>query len=303
MKISLTLLFLQFAITAFAQDRMVAVNGQQFHVFYKGLENRKAGVPVVVFENGLGMGLNTWDTVLGQLSERVPVFAYDRAGVDKSEKVFTMSTIQVVAQNLKAILANLQIAPPYILVGHSMGGLYVRGFAGYYPGDVAGMVFLDPADFTETKENWNDIFRKLGVPEKRIDEMLYDRLYKPSRIDSVRFGPWSEGQVLTNLRKTDFAEVSRLPIPDAPLCFLVGGKFEVPPERRSTDYDHPKFFEVRTQVNIDRWRKFIDSSARGGTLIYLSGSGHYLHRDNPSAVVNAVEAMLESLGKQAASNR
>nr|WP_295925999.1 alpha/beta hydrolase [uncultured Dyadobacter sp.] len=297
MKIVLTLLCLLFTIPAFAQKRMVAVNGQQFHVFSQGMEKRKAGDPVVVFENGLGMDLDTWDTVLGELSKRAPVFAYDRAGVGKSEKVFTMPTIRVVAQNLKAILTHLQIPPPYILVGHSMGGLYIRGFAGFYPGDIAGMVFLDPADFTESKENWNDIFRKLGVPEKRIDEMLYERLYKPSRPDSARFGPWSEAQVLADLRKTDFAEVSSLPIPDAPLCFLVGGKFEVPPERRSTDYDHPKFFQVRTDVNIERWRKFIGSSAKGGTLIYLSGSGHYLHRDNPKAVISAVEAMLEGLTK------
>lgn len=297
MKIVLTLLCLLFTIPGLAQKRMVAVNGQQFHVFSQGLEKRKAGDPVVVFENGLGMDLDTWDTVLGELSKRAPVFTYDRAGVGKSAKVFTMPTIRVVAQNLKAILTHLQIPPPYILVGHSMGGLYIRGFAGLNPGDVAGMVFLDPADFTESKENWNDIFRKLGVPEKRIDEMLYERLFKPAKPDSVRFGPWSEGQVLANLRKTDFAEVSSLPIPDAPVCFLVGGKFEVPPERRSTDYDHPKFFQVRTDVNIERWRKFIDSSAKGGTLIYLSGSGHYLHRDNPRAVISAVEAMLESLLK------
>lgn len=296
MRIIPILICLQVTIAAIAQEKQVTVNGQQFHILTKGLENRKAHAPVLVFENGLGMGLGNWDTVLDELSETAPVFAYDRAGVEGSESVFKMPTVEVVARNLKAILSSQNIAPPYIMVGHSMGGLYIRGFAGYYPDEIAGLVFLDPADFTETKENWNDIFRKLGVPEKRIDEMLYDRLYKPSVIDSVRFGPSSEVQVLRDLRKTDFAEIANLPIPNVPLFFLIGGKFEVPPERRSKDFDQAKFFEIRTDVNIERWKKFIYSSSRGGSLVYLSGSGHYLHRDNPKAVMGVIKMLMESLG-------
>ncbi len=297
MRVIPILICLQVTIAAVAQEKLVSVNGQQFHILTKGLENRKAHAPVLVFENGLGMGLGNWDTVLDELSQTAPVFAYDRAGVEGSERVFKMPTVEVVARNLKAILSSQNIAPPYILVGHSMGGLYIRGFAGYYPDEVAGLVFLDPADFTETQKNWNDIFRKLGVPEKRIDEMLYDRLYKPSVIDSVRFGPSSEVQVLTDLRKTDFAEIASLPIPDVPLFFLIGGKFEVPPERRSKDFDQAKFFEIRTDVNIERWKKFIYSSSRGGSLVYLSGSGHYLHRDNPKAVIGVIKMLMESLGE------
>lgn len=296
MRIIPILICLQVTMAAIAQEKLVSVNGQQFHVFTKGLEKRKAHVPVLVFENGLGMGLGNWDTVLDELSETAAVFAYDRAGVEGSEKVYKMPTVEVVARNLKSLLTSMNIAPPYILLGHSMGGLYIRGFAGLYPDDVAGLMFLDPADFTETKENWNDIFRELGVPEKRIDEMLYDRLYKPSVIDSVRFGPSSEVQVLTDLRKTDFAEITNLPIPDVPLYFLIGGKFEVPAERWSKDFDQAKFFEIRTNVNIERWRKFIYSSSRGGSLIYLSDSGHYLHRDNPKAVVGAIKMLMENLG-------
>ncbi|RCR65974.1 alpha/beta fold hydrolase [Larkinella punicea] len=184
----------------------------------------------------------------------------------------------------------------YVLVGHSMGGLYARAFAGFNPNDIAGLVFIDPADFTETKEDWNTIFRRIGVPEKRIDEMLYARLYQPAKVDSVRFGPWSEGQVLAALRRTDFAEVTRLPVPNVPIYFFIGGRFEVAPERRSTDYDHTKFFEVRTNVNIERWRKFIYSSSKGGALIYLSNSGHYLHRDDARAVIGTLKMLLENLG-------
>jgi len=278
-----------------AQEKSVKVNGNNYNVFLKGFENRKAATPVIIFENGMGMGLDTWDTVIDQLSKIAPVFAYDRASVGKSDKTYEPPTVKRVSENLKAILNNLKIAPPYLLVGHSMGGVYVRGFAGLYPNEVSGLVFIDPADFTETKENWNAIFRKIGVPEQKIDEMLYKRLYLPSKVDSLNYGPWSESQVLGELRKTDFLELNDLPLPHVPTYFFIGGKFEVPVERRSKDFDQEAFFNERTNVNILRWRKFIYSSGKGGNLIYLSKSGHFLHRDDPDAVIGNIKTMLKEL--------
>jgi hypothetical protein len=71
-------------------------------------------------------------------------------------------------------------------------------------------------------------------------------------------------------------EVMQLPLPNIPIYFMIGDKVEVPPDRRSQDYDHPTFFEIRTNVNIERWKKIIDLSSRGGMLWCLSKSGHCL---------------------------
>jgi pimeloyl-ACP methyl ester carboxylesterase len=292
MKLLIIALLATLALPSFAQKKLVKVNGHQYNVLVKGLESRKANQPVLVFENGMGMGLDTWDTVLDELSKSAPIVAYDRANVGKSDKIYELPTPKRVAENLKTLLTNLQIQPPYILVGHSMGGTYVRAFAGYYPADIAGLVFVDPADFTETKEDWNQIFRTIGVPEKRIDEMIYQRLYVPSKPDSAHYGPWSESQVLGALRKTDFAELTALPVPQVPIYFFIGGKFEVPVDRRSKDYNHDKFFEVRTNVNIERWKKFIYSSSKGGALVYLSNSGHFLHRDDAALFIGIIKLML-----------
>ncbi len=273
----------------------MTANGHKFDVYFKGLENRKKGSPVIVFENGMGMGLGNWDMVIDDVATFAPVFAYDRSGVEKSEKVFQMPTVKVVAENLKALLTSLNIPPPYILVGHSMGGVYIRGFAGIYPNEVSGLIFVDPADFTESKDDWNSIFRTIGVPEKRIDEMMYDRLYKPSEVDSAYFGPWSEGQVLGALRRTDFAEISNLPMPNVAVCFLVGGRFDVPVERRSKDFNHQEFFIVKSNRNMERWRKLVDAGSSGSSLIYLPHCGHYVHRDDPKAVINSIRSMVEDL--------
>lgn len=295
MKIYLLLLFQIGSLLSFGQEKLVKVNGKNFNVYVKGFEARKKNTPAIIFENGLGVGLGNWDTVIDQIAKFSPVLAYDRAGVEKSDKIFQMPTIKVVAENLKAILTTLNISPPYILVGHSLGGLYVRGFAGIYPNDIAGLVFIHPADFTETKDNWNSIFRTINVPEKKIDEMIYDRLYKKSVIDSAFFGPSSELAVLTELRRTDFIEVTNLPVPNVPIYFFIGGKFEVPSEKRSKDFNHEEFFTHRTNINIERWKKFIYSSNKGGSLIYLSNCGHYLHRDDPKAVVNMIKFLVDNL--------
>lgn len=295
MKILTALLLFSVSFFTSAQEKMVTANGHKFNVYTKGLESRKKNAPVIVFENGMGMGLGNWDTVIDELAKMAPVFAYYRSGVEKSEKVFQMPTVKVVADNLHALLSVLKIDPPYLLVGHSMGGVYIRGFAGLYPNEVAGLVFIDPADFTESKDDWNSIFRKIGVPEKRIDEMMYDRLYKKSEVDSVRFGPWSEGQVLTELRRTDFAAVTALPLPKVPICFIVGGKFEVPREHWSKDFDHPTFFLVKSNGNMERWRKITDAGAKGSSLIYLPECGHFVHRENPKAVIDAVKGMARSV--------
>ncbi|WP_373553262.1 alpha/beta fold hydrolase [Haliscomenobacter sp.] len=296
MKIVASFLLCLFALATQAQTKLVRIKGHQYQVYTKGFELKKAGVPTIIFENGLGMAHGNWDTVIDEIAKFAPVFAYDRAGIGQSDKVYQLPTVQVVSQNLKAILDTLHIAPPYLLVGHSMGGLYSRAFAGYYPQDIAGLVMLDPADFTETKSDWNNIFRSIGVPEKKLDEMLYTRLYQPSTVvDSVHYGPWSEAQVLGALRRTDFGEIKNLPLPNVPIYFFMGGKFEVPVDRRSKDFDQEAFFHVRTNVNIERWRKFIYQSSKGGSLIYLSQCGHFIHRDDPKAIIAHIKFLLDSL--------
>ena len=281
---------------ALGQEKLVNVNGSNYHVLVKGLENRKENDPVLIFENGMGVNLGNWKKILDESLSFAAVFAYDRAGIGKSDKVFKMPTPKVVAESLHDILKTLNIAPPYILVGHSLGGVYVRSFAGFYPDEISGLVFIDPADFTETKNDWNDIFRTMGVPEKRIDEMLYNRLYQQQPgVDSSNYGPWSERQVLNNLRRTDFSEISNLPLPHVPIYFFVGGKFEVPLEQRSKDFDQEAFFHIKNSSNMERWRKLIYSSNKGGALIYLTNAGHYIQWDAPESIISNIKILVEGL--------
>ena len=136
----------------------------------------------------------------------------------------------------------------------------------------------------------------MGIPEGKINEMLQRRLYQQKAIiDSANYGPWSERQVLNDLRKTDFSEISKLPLPKVPVYFFVGGKFEVPPAQRSKEYDQEAFFHIKNNSNMERWKKLMYSAGKGGALIYLTHTGHYIHWDDPRSVISNIRILTESL--------
>lgn len=106
-------------------------------------ESRKTGSPVVVFQSGLGDGMAPWQAVLEQLPAEIGYFAYDRPGYGGSQPVSGDRTPCAIATELHDLLAAASFQPPYLLVGHSLGGLYQYAFARMYPQEVAGLLLLD----------------------------------------------------------------------------------------------------------------------------------------------------------------
>ncbi len=129
------------ARTTAARDLMFNISGQNFHV-----ETLGESGPVVVLEAGLGNASTTWNTVADRIAAFGRVVLYDRAGLGRSLPLADTSspvTADRVATSLHALLAAAHVAPPYVLVGHSLGGLYVQMFARKYPREVSGIVLLD----------------------------------------------------------------------------------------------------------------------------------------------------------------
>lgn len=98
---------------------------------------------VVVFESGLRGTLDQWDKVLDALSPEATVFAYNRAGYANSEASEGRRDGATIVSQLRQVLRHKGLAPPYVLVGHSLGALYMQQFARMYPEDVAGIVLVD----------------------------------------------------------------------------------------------------------------------------------------------------------------
>jgi pimeloyl-ACP methyl ester carboxylesterase len=133
------------ATTNLAPDQFIAeidIGGRKLHFARYGV-----GLPAVVVEAGLGEPAtesHTWDKVVAAVAKTHQICLYDRAGLGKSDGVTNSSrTSQDLAIDLHALLLAAKIPPPYILVGHSIGGFTVRMHASKYPSDVAGVVLVD----------------------------------------------------------------------------------------------------------------------------------------------------------------
>jgi pimeloyl-ACP methyl ester carboxylesterase len=128
-------------------SRRVDAGGYEVRMSIRG-----SGTPTVIFESGLGESLDAWEKEFSEVAAFTRAVAYDRSGLGLSERARTSRTAEHVAQDLHRALRNAGIAPPFLLVGNSAGGLYLRVFAHLYPGEVSGMVLVEPS--SEDYEKW-----------------------------------------------------------------------------------------------------------------------------------------------------
>jgi pimeloyl-ACP methyl ester carboxylesterase len=102
------------------------------------------GPLTVVIETGLGSCFHEWLPVAGAFPETCSVLLYDRAGYGRSSESSLARTPSNVAAELNALISAVCPGRRYILVGHSLGGLYAQQYARLYPGGVVAVIFLDP---------------------------------------------------------------------------------------------------------------------------------------------------------------
>ena len=132
----------QFAACAAAQPAPVVENigGRQV----ESLTIRHPASPcVVVFEAGSRGTIDKWGKVLEGASRDATVFAYNRPGYGNSAEPATPRDGRTVVEELRRVLRHKGLNPPYVLVGHSLGGLYMQLFARAYPEEVKGLVLVD----------------------------------------------------------------------------------------------------------------------------------------------------------------
>ena len=102
-----------------------------------------ASKEVIVFEGGSRNTIERWGAVPQQLAHDATVFAYNRPGYGNSEEAGTPRDGRTIVEELRAVLRHKGLKPPYVLVGHSLGGLYMQLFARAYPDEVKGVVLID----------------------------------------------------------------------------------------------------------------------------------------------------------------
>jgi pimeloyl-ACP methyl ester carboxylesterase len=120
--------------------QQVLIDGKRVHTVEAGTQ---LGGPTVVLESGLGGGSFAWAWVQPQVARFARVLSYDRAGLGWSEDDGGVHDATEVARRLHALLEQVHAPRPYVLVGHSLGGLFVLRFASLYPSEVGGLVLVD----------------------------------------------------------------------------------------------------------------------------------------------------------------
>lgn len=157
--------------------RLVDVGGHRLHLLESG-----SGSPTIVLEAGLMSTVLSWSHLQRELAQSYRVVSYDRAGLGWSDLGPMPRTADRIVDELHTLLQQAGIAPPYLLVGHSFGGLTMPLFAARFPDETAGLVLVDPVVPAE----WNppsEHDRKLI----RIGAQVCRRAALLSRFGLIRF--------------------------------------------------------------------------------------------------------------------
>lgn len=222
------------------------------------------GNPTVILESGLGDGKESWEPVYVQISEFASVFAYDRVGYGRSRSKNKSRDGTTIVKELRATLRALGLAPPFVLVGHSIGGTYMELFARTYPEDVAGVVFVDSrhADFTRQCQ--------IADAGQCTPPALLAALLPPGPKRELKFG---EETMQSVMRSGEF--------PQVPIAVLTSGR-----QTLST----AKFRGVWQKTQKD-----LAKLSSHSVHVTCEDCGHYIHKDNPQLVVETIEDVLRSV--------
>jgi len=220
------------------------------------------GPATVVFEAGLGDTLDVWRKVQGQVaSSCARTVSYNRAGYPGSPKVTGPRDAATIVSELRAELQGRGIAPPYILVAHSLGGLYAQYYARNFPGEVAGLVLVDTTHPDQLARIRKEVPAMYGT--LKVASLLMFGMMRKEFQDSAAAG----------------AQVTESPAPPRIPAIVLSSTRAAPGET-------PAFRGLMRNLQDEIALEY--GSARHE---FVTGSGHYIQRDRPEVVVAAVREL------------
>jgi pimeloyl-ACP methyl ester carboxylesterase len=303
-------------------DQMVDVNGIQMR-----LDCRGSGSPTVVLEAGAQSWSTHWALVQDDVAEFTRVCSYDRAGSGWSEPVNEELSPQHAVEMLHALLENGGEGPPYLMVGHSFGGVFIRVFTAQYPDEVVGMVLVDSshddqvqrappelAEAPEATQTRNTMLTTLRVYKivERLGLLRAFKLYDPA-IASLQFSEKDKALLLAEMYRTGyFKAIGReldmihayesqhrelRSLGDMPLISLTRKVDaqdmleQIPPSLQS--------MELAQQLAdiANGMQEELAALSTRGELIIVDDTGHNIQFEKPQAVIDAIREVFEQVAK------
>jgi pimeloyl-ACP methyl ester carboxylesterase len=251
----------------------ISIKGCQFAYEVMG-----TGSPTVVLETGIGAESSEWGPVASKLARSNAVFRYDRAGRGESDPGQGNRDALTMVDELNALLEATQTKGPYLLVGHSFGGLLMRLFASAKSSSVYGLVLVEsmhrrqfevlgpafpdpsPSDaqaLVQMRAFWTGGWRD---PNSTVEHIDFKRSFAQDRAVTS----------LSNLPLFAVSAVSSLKIPFLP---------------NASD-------RQRLQLLWDELQADLSHLSDNRRTVHLEKSGHFVQRDDPDSIVMAIEALL-----------
>jgi len=265
-------IFCCFLFNANAQDTLYAdAGGFKMHMVKKG----NGTGPTVIMDNGGGMHLGWWDGLDDSLARQATIVTFDRAFLGKSGKGNTDRSGEVVAAELKLALQDAGIKPPYILVGFSLGGYYIKAFARANPDDTKGLLLIDPlntdAFYRDFKTNFPDVYQ-------------WEAETYPPKEEDINFheGVFVFGDVFGN---------DRIPA-HVPTVLLIS--------KKSSEKEIPEIPDLREKNRAlqELWARHQFQWAADYPFvktIEVPDAGHCIHCDRMDVVLEAFNELMENI--------
>ena len=285
---------------------LIDIGGRKLHLHCTG-----TGSPAVIIENGSSGFSIDWVLVQQHVSKTTRICSYDRAGFAWSDPGPTLNTVEETMDDLSLLLRTASIPPPYVLVGQSIGGLFIRAYQRRHPQDVVGMVLVDatPEDdlhylvngldkagidmtYDEMKGVYAPVLLKPPAPPELPDkiEEPFDRL--PTDLQRARMWAWrkffrewlpdnAHWWVSAESWKEEFVALRRLRVSDPhvlgdlPLIVIHRGR--------------------RTTPDLDRKETELAKMSSVGVERVAPESDHYIHLYQPDLVAQAINEVVSTV--------
>jgi pimeloyl-ACP methyl ester carboxylesterase len=293
--------------------KMIDVGGYKLHINDKG-----SGGPTVILDAGIGCNSLDWALVQPEIAKFARVCSIDRAGSAWSEASSKPRTSEVIVDEMRTLLKKSNIPGPYILVGHSFGGLNAQLYANKYPNEVAGVVLVDSAHEDQLQRLPQDPNNKQAALLKQkvllltlsrfgVVRLLHSLPQAkkqveifPENIRSLYFSQKQQTKHLkTMLEESENLEESLNQLKQAenkirnkPLIVISAGKAPTPQEVGLSQEDTDKMTSAWRELQKD-----LASKSTKSHHIIAEDSGHMIPQHQPKIIVDAVQSMVNEIGK------
>lgn len=284
--------------------KLVDAGGYKLH-----LEKKGSGTPTIVLEAGSGETSLSWREIPDELSKYATVVVYDRAGYGWSEQASSPRSGDNIVRELHEALQNEGLKGPYLMVGHSLGGMYARLFAQTYRDEVTGLVLLDARPENDELESKPVLEEEnfAGNPPAYVMKLLKNsgtmRIFKDQLLEGLV--PREDRDIFVNvIAKSSFFEAK---VEEGKLAYMTedsirGQQLGDLPVRIISRGISPDYKAVGISEEGGRKLEAIWQEGQHGMLdissnskqIIAESSGHYVIHDQPELVIETIRELLAS---------